>query len=110
MISVQGRSSERPMSGLRSGRGKEGRTWEAFEGALHDAHRGGGAIKMVVCLEETEKDDPQCDLAQEGARGFQRSSLWIVGLGWACCAQGDGAMTAKAGVPSPHHPPPPSNG
>lgn len=50
---------------------------------LHDAHRGGGAIKMVGHLEKTEKDDPQRDLAREGERGFQREDHGF-GLGLLC--------------------------
>lgn len=44
---------------------------------LQDAHRGGGAIKMVVRLEKTEKDDPQRDLAREGERGIPEGRSWV---------------------------------
>lgn len=50
---------------------------------LHDAHRRGGAIKMVVRLEETEKDGRQRDFAREGERGFQREDRGF-GLGLLC--------------------------
>lgn len=44
---------------------------------LHEVHRGGGAIKMVVRLEKTEKDDLQHDLAREGQRGIPEGTLWV---------------------------------